>query len=412
MSARTASRFYQIPESPTIALVERVNALRAKGIAVIDLGGGEPSFDSPSHVVSAAIEALREAQTHYAPSRGLPDLLTAISRKLAHDNGVIARADTEIIVTPSAKHALFVSLMAIIDPGDEVIIPTPSWVSYASMVRLLNGVPVFLPLEKSTEYRLTSDSLEKVMTPRSRVLLVNTPNNPTGHVLTREEVETIGSLARRHDLVVLVDEIYERLVFKPHTHVSIASVADCADRVLTVNGFSKTFAMTGWRLGYVAGPEVVMAEVLKAHQHSVGSAGTFVQVGGVAALEGPQHEVGAMHEEYARRRLEAVDRLNRIPGVRCPMPEGGFYLYPEVYEGGFSNSTEFAHWLLKTARVAVVPGDAFGPEVGVHVRLSFAGPSEAIIEGIKRMEAALAQRLNPLGSDLSPSRTITAIGRS
>ncbi|PPF26335.1 aspartate aminotransferase [Rathayibacter tritici] len=412
MNARTASRFHRIPESPTIALMERVNALRAQGISVIDLGAGEPSFDSPTHVVSAAIEALREARTHYAPSRGLPDLLTAISRKLADDNGVIVRADSEIIVTPSAKHALFVSLMALIDPGDEVIIPTPSWVSYASMVRLLNGVPVFLPLDKATEYRLTSDALEKVVTPRSRVLLVNTPNNPTGHVLTREEVETIGSFARRHDLLVIVDEIYERLVFEPHEHVSAASVSGYADRVLTVNGFSKTFAMTGWRLGYVAGPEAVIAEVVKAHQHSVGSAGTFVQVGGVAALEGPQHEIEAMREEYARRQFDAVNRLNRIPGIRCPLPEGGFYLYPDVEEVGFSSSTECAHWLLETARVAVVPGDAFGPEVGVHVRLSLAGPSEAIIDGIRRIDRALVERRNGLDSDLSRSRAITEMGRS
>ncbi|AZZ48111.1 pyridoxal phosphate-dependent aminotransferase [Rathayibacter rathayi] len=412
MSARTASRFRQIGESHTIALMERVTTLRAEGIAVIDLGGGEPSFDSPSHVVSAAIEALREAQTHYAPSRGLPELLTAIARKLALENGVIVRPDTEIIVTPSAKHALFVSLMAVIEPGDEVIIPTPSWVSYASMVRLLHGVPVFLPLDEQTEYQLTADSLENVRTPRSRVLLVNTPNNPTGHVLTRQELETIGSFARQHDLLVIVDEIYERVVFEPFEHVSAASIVDCADRVLTVNGFSKTFAMTGWRLGYVAGPEAVMAEVVKAHQHSVGSAGTFVQVGGVAALEGPQQEIEAMHEEYARRRSDAVNRLNRIPGIRCPMPEGGFYLYPNVEEVGFSSSTDFAHWLLETARVAVVPGDAFGPESGVHLRLSFAAPSEAIVEGIKRIEVAVVERLNGLDTDLSCSRTTTEIGRS
>ncbi|MEU2059711.1 pyridoxal phosphate-dependent aminotransferase [Streptomyces sp. NPDC013455] len=394
MRKRAASRFSRIQPSATFAVLERVHAMRAEGIDVLDLGGGEPDFDTPAHVVEAASAALHAGHTHYAPSRGLPELLTAISEKLERENGIVARRDKEIIVTPSAKHALFISLMALLEPGDEVVIPTPSWVSYASMAHLIGAVPVSAPLDPGTGFRITREALERHVTPRSRVLLLNTPNNPTGRALSREEAEVVSAFVQEHDLLVIADEIYEKIIYDGTRHVSLASLPGCAERTLTVNGFSKAHAMTGWRLGYVAGPDDLVREVLKAQQHSVGCAGTFIQHGGLAALTGPQDEVTAMTREYAARRDLIVAGLNRLPGVECARPEGSFYVFPDIRGTGFATSAEFAAWLLDEARVAVTPGSAFGPGGEGHVRLSYATSRDVIDQALDRMGDALARRAN------------------
>ncbi|MBZ6137688.1 pyridoxal phosphate-dependent aminotransferase [Streptomyces olivaceus] len=392
MTSRTAARFSGIRRSATFAVLERVHALRAEGVDVLDLGGGEPDFDTPGHVVEAATRALDEGRTHYAPSRGLPELLAAVAEKLERDNGIVVRADRDIIVTPSAKHALFISLLALLDPGDEVLVPTPSWVSYASMARLVGAVPVSVPLDAADGFRLTRDVLERYVTPRTKVLLLNTPNNPTGRVLSPDEARTVSAFVRDHDLLVVADEIYEKIVYGGARHLSLASLPGCADRTLTVNGFSKAHAMTGWRLGYLCGPTDLVGEVLKAQQHSVGCAGTFVQYGGLAALTGPQDEVAAMTREYAARRELVVSGLNRLPGVRCALPEGSFYVFPDIRGTGFATSAEFAAWLLDEARVAVTPGSAFGPGGEGHVRLSFATSRAVIDEAVHRTGDALARR--------------------
>ncbi len=392
MKSRMATRFSHLERSATVALLDQVHALRAQGVAVLDLNGGEPDFATADHITAEAGAALREGFTHYTPSRGLLALREAISEKLAKDNGITADPATDIIVTPSAKHALFVSLLAVLDPGDELIVPTPSWVSYSSMAQLAGARAVPAELSADDGFRLTREILESRISPRSKAVLVNTPNNPTGRLLTREEARTVAEFAVAHDLFVIADEIYEKIRYDGAEHHSPAVLPGCAERTLTVNGFSKGYAMTGWRLGYVAGSADVISQVLKAQEHTVGCAGSFVQRGGVAALTGPQDTVAEMAAEYAVRRDLLVSGLDSLPGVRCPLPEGAFYAFADIRGTGFPTSADFASWALDAAGVALTPGSAFGPGGEGHVRLSFATSRQVIEEAVTRLSAALARR--------------------
>ncbi|MFJ4680834.1 pyridoxal phosphate-dependent aminotransferase [Kitasatospora sp. NPDC088783] len=387
-----ARRFGRIEKSATFAVLELVQSLRAQGVKVLDLGGGEPDFDTPAHITAEGAGALAGGFTHYTASRGIPELLTAISRKLAEDNGVSVDPATEVIVTPSAKNALFTALTTLLDPGDELLVPTPGWVSYHSMAHLIGAVPVDVPLDGDDGFRITRELLESRITDRTKVILVNTPNNPTGRALDAAEAEAVAAVADEHDLFVVSDEIYEKIVYGGTKHVSPASLPAGAGRTLLVNGFSKAYAMTGWRLGYVAGPAPVISEMLKVQQHSVGCAGSFVQRGGLAALTGPQDAVQEMTDEYAARMELIVAGLDSLPGVSCPRPEGAFYAFPDIRGTGFASSAEFATWLLSEAGVAVMPGSAFGPGGEGHIRLSFATSREVITEAIDRMATALHQR--------------------
>ncbi len=389
---RVATRVSGIQNSATFAVFEAVRDLRARGVQVLDLGGGEPDFDTDPHIVGEAAAALADGDTHYTPSRGIPELLAAIAEKLGKDNGITADPAGDIIVTPSAKHALFISLMSLLDPGDEIIIPTPSWVSYASMARLVGAVPVLAELSAADGFEITREVLEAHVTPRTKVLLINTPNNPTGRALSEREAADVAAFAAAHDLFVVADEIYERIRYDGTPHISLASLPGCAGRTLTVNGFSKGYAMTGWRLGWVSGPSDVIAHVLKAQQHTVGCAGSFVQRGGLAALTGPQDAVREMAAEYAERRALITDGLNALPGIRCTAPDGAFYAFADIRGTGFSDSAAFTEWLLREAGVAVTPGTAFGPGGEGHVRLSFATSRAVIEEALERTATALARR--------------------
>lgn len=389
MRPRTSHRLANIELSATYAILDKVQELRASGIPVLDMGGGEPDFATPAHINEAATLALSEGFTHYTPSRGLPQLLDAIANKLAEENDVIVDPRTDIVVTPSAKHALFITLMALLDPGDQVIIPTPSWVSYQSMVRINGAYPIELPLSPENGFTITREGLESKVTPRTRAIVVNSPNNPTGHVIDYEEASVIVEFARDHDLLVVSDEIYEKIVYDGTRHVSLAALPGAGERTLTINGFSKGYAMTGWRLGYVAGPQDIVAEILKVQQHSVGCAGSFVQLGGIAALTGDQVPVQAMRETYAERRALIVDGLNAIPGISCAAPSGSFYAFADIRETGMATSAEFCQWLLRKARVAVTPGSAFGPGGEGYIRLSFAASSEVISDALKRIRNAV-----------------------
>jgi aspartate aminotransferase len=385
-----AARFAGIERSATYAVLEQVHALRAEGVSVVDMGGGEPDFATPEHIVDAADGALREGFTHYTPSRGVPALLAAVAEKLAKDNDVHVDPSSDLIVTPSAKNALFSALVTLLDPGDEILLPSPGWVSYASMARIVGATPVPVELSGRDGFRITRQLLERRVTPRTKVLLVNTPNNPTGRVLDAEETETVAAFAADHDLFVVSDEIYEKIRYDGVPHRSPAAVPGAAERTLTVNGFSKAYAMTGWRLGYVAGPSRVIGEMLKVQQHSVGCAGSFVQRGGLAALTGTQDPIDAMGEEYRLRGERIVQGLNALPGVECPRPQGGFYVFPDITGTGFPTSADFARQLLADAAVAVMPGSAFGPGGEGHVRLSFATSRELIDTAVQRMATALA----------------------
>jgi aspartate aminotransferase len=384
-----AARLGEISESATYAVLDMVREMRARGQDVLDLGGGEPDFDTPAHVVAEAMSAISEGFTHYTPSRGLPELLTAVADKLAKDNGVLVDGRTDIIVTPSAKHALFSSLIAILDPGDELVIPTPSWVSYGAMAAMAGASPVLVPLTAQDGFRLTRRTLDLALTPRTKAVLVNTPNNPTGHMLTSQEADDLVSFAVDNDLFIVSDEIYEKVTYVDREHLSPAALPGAAGRTLTVNGFSKAYAMTGWRLGYVAGPTGVIAELLKVQQHSVGCAGSFIQRGGVAALTGPQSPVRDMTAEYAARRELVVRALNQMPGISCASPDGALYVFPDISGAGHGDAMEFTRWMLTEAGVAVTPGSAFGPGGDGHVRLSFAGSPMVLRDALGRMARAL-----------------------
>ncbi|MFE9493201.1 pyridoxal phosphate-dependent aminotransferase [Streptomyces collinus] len=392
MTARAAARFHAVEESATYAVFDMVARMRAQGLEVVDLGGGEPDFDTAGHVVDEAVGALRDGFTHYTPSRGLPALLRAVSAKLAEDNGVVADAATDIVVTPSAKHALFAALVTVLDPGDELLVPTPSWVSYTEMARLIGARPVQVALDGADGFRITAELLERHVSPRTKALLVNSPNNPTGRSLTAEEAAVIARFAQEHDVLLISDEIYEKILYDGRAHLSLAAQPGCADRTITVNGFSKGYAMTGWRLGYAAGPTDLMAQLLKVQQHTVGCTASFVQRGGIAALTGSQEPVEWMGAQYAARRDLVVAGLNSLPGVSCSPPDGAFYAFADIRGTGFADSASFAQWLLREAAVAVMPGSAFGAGGEGFVRLSFATSPQVLRTALDRMARALAAR--------------------
>lgn len=389
MHHRIASRFTEIEESATFAIADMVKRLRAEGEEVNDLGGGDPDFPTAAHIVDAADEAIREGFTHYVASKGIPGLLTAISEKLRRENG-LGYGPHNIIVTPSAKHALYIALLAILEPEDEIIIPTPSWVSYDAIARLMGSQPIDAELLSQDGFCITRELLESRVTHRTKAVLVNTPNNPTGRVLSGAEREAVLSFAQDHDLFLISDEIYEKIIYDGRQHISLGASPGMLERTITVNGFSKAYAMTGWRLGYLAGPSDVVAEAVKAQQHTVGCAGSFVQRAGIAALDGSQSVVDNMVGEYASRRKLLVEGLRSIPGVVCPPPDGAFYVFPDIRGTGFADSVEFSEWLLREVRVAVTPGSAFGPGGEGHVRISFANSQEIIARALGRMSEALA----------------------
>ncbi len=378
-----ADRVDALQPSPTVAVSDRVRALREQGLDVIDLGGGDPDFPTPEHVCAAAADAMLAGDTHYVASAGLPELRRAIARKLQDENG-IAADPAAVIVTPGGKSALFSAVLALTGPGDDILMFDPGWVSYEPMATIAGAGTVHVPLDPRANYRVTREAIEEHLTPRTRLMIVNTPNNPTGRVLTREELDAIAAVAAERDLVVISDEIYEKIVYDGRQHVSLASLPGMAERTLTVNGFSKAYAMTGWRLGYIAGPKPLIDQIMKIHSHSITCATSFAQRGAVAALEGPQEFIARMVEAWDRRRRLIAEGLSAVPGFHCPLPEGAFYAFPDVSGTGMDGD-RVSRLLIDEAHVGVTPGSAFG-EVSVgHVRLSFANSDELIERALERI---------------------------
>lgn len=381
-----------IPPSLTLAVNDKAKALQAAGEDVIALAGGDPDFDTPAYIVEAAIAALHAGKTHYpAPAKGTPDVLEAIAAKMTRDNHVQVNPQTDIVVTPGSKWALILALSAVTNPGDEILYLSPAWVSYPAMIRITGGEPVTVSLDPTENYRLSAEHLRQHVTPRTKALMVNSPCNPTGRVLTQDEVDAIVAVATEADLYVITDEVYEKLVFDGRKHISLAAQPGMVERTLTTNGLSKAYAMTGWRLGWIAGPTPVMKLAARMHSQAVTSAATFTMAAAAVALNGPQDDVEEMRQSYQARRDFMVNALNEIDGIYCAMTEGAFYLMPHFTQTE-RNSVELAEALLQEAGVAATPGAAFGASAEKHLRFSIATAMSELERAVERI-AQVAQKL-------------------
>jgi aspartate aminotransferase len=386
--------------SPTLTINAKANALKAQGVDIVSFSAGEPDFDTPQNIKDAAIKALTAGDTKYTPSVGTLALRDAIIAKLARDNGV-AYTRAEIVVSCGAKHSIYNILQAMIDPGDEVIIPVPYWVSYPEQVKLAGGIRVFLATDESTEFLAPTSAIAAAITPRTKMLILNSPSNPTGAVYSPQALREISDVCVSQGVYILSDEIYEKIIYDGREVVSPASFGPRAKELtITINGFSKAYSMTGWRLGYAAADRDIVAAVAKIQDQSTSNPTSFAQAGAVEALNGPQDSVEKMRRSFEGRRNHIVDALNAIPGVACPKPGGSFYVFPNVSayfgktyqsDGGnrraISGSDDLAEYLLTQAKVAVVPGSGFGADA--NIRLSYATSQSAIESGIARIAEAL-----------------------
>ena len=378
-----SSRAAQLSPSLTLSIDSKAKAMKAEGIDVCGFGAGEPDFDTPDHIKAAAVAALEAGFTKYTPSSGIPELRQAIAEKLQADNGIEYRP-SQIVVSNGAKHSCYNAILATCQPDDEVIIPSPYWVSYPDMVKLAGAEPVIVPTTERNSYKLLAKDFENAMTPRTKMLILNSPNNPSGAVYTREEMQALVEVAAEEDIYILSDEIYEKLTYDDVQHVSIASLSkEAYDLTITVNGFSKAYAMTGWRLGYLAAPEAVAKAVDSIQSHSTSHPCSFAQRGGLAALKGDQQPLADMREEFDMRRNYMFDRITKIPNITAVKPKGAFYVLVNISQLGLS-SQNFSDRLLSKANVAVIPGAAFGDDR--TVRLSYATSIDVIKKGLDRFQ--------------------------
>jgi aspartate aminotransferase len=379
----TASRLQQLTPSLTLAVDSKAKAMLAEGLEVFGFGAGEPDMDTPEHIKAAAIKALQEGRTKYTPSSGIPELRSAISQKFLKDNGLDYKS-SQVVVSNGAKQSCFNAIAAVVNEGDEVLIPAPYWLSYPEMVRIVGGEPIFVQTREENNWKLTPEDFENAMTPRTKMIIINSPGNPTGSVYTREELRALAEVAAEEDIFILSDEIYEKLTYDGAEHVSIASISpEAYDLTITVNGFSKAYAMTGWRLGYLAAPEPIARVIDSMQSHMTSNPCSFAQYGALAALTGDQQCVTDMREEFDIRRQYMFERLTQIQGVSAVRPGGAFYILANIGSLGLK-SQNFADRLLSKANVAVVPGIAFGDDR--TVRLSYATSLDIIKSGLDRIE--------------------------
>ena len=399
-TAMLSRRALATAPSPTLAITAKANALKSEGRDIVGFGAGEPDFDTPAHIKDAAKAALDKGDTKYTPSSGTPALKDAIIDKLKRDNN-LTYTRANVIVSCGAKHTIYNICQALLDPGDEVVIPAPYWVSYPEQVKLADGVPVIINTDERTGFLTDAATIEQSFSPRTKMVIVNSPSNPTGAVYTPAQLRDISDLCVGRGVYLLSDEIYEKIVYDGREFVSPASFSTDAQRLtLTVNGFSKAYSMTGWRLGYMAGDADIVAAMSKVQDQSTSNPASFAQAGGVEALNGPQDATEAMRQAFAERRDYIVSALNDIPGVRCEKPGGAFYVFPNVSahygksyvpEGDaprtVGGSDDFAEYLLTAAGVALVPGSGFGADA--NVRLSYATSLEKIKKGVERIAQAV-----------------------
>ena len=378
-----ANRVSELTPSLTLAIDSKAKALRAEGVDIYSFGAGEPDFDTPEHIKLAAIEALNAGFTKYTPSSGTAELRAAISEKFKRDNNLDYKP-SEIIVSNGAKQSCFNAILAVCGEGDEVIIPAPFWLSYPEMVRLAGAEPIIVQTTQENDWKITPEQFEEAMSPRTKMIIINSPGNPTGSVYTKEELRSIVEVAADEEIMILSDEIYESLTYDGAEHVSIASLTpEARDLTITVNGFSKAYAMTGWRIGYLGAPEKIAKAIDSLQSHSTSGPCSFAQKGAFAAITGDQQCVAEMREEFNIRREYIYQRLSAIPNVTAVKPKGAFYILANISKLGMT-STNFADRLLTKANVAVVPGIAFGDDR--VVRFSYATGLDVIKPGLDRFE--------------------------
>ncbi len=377
-----AQRMSRLGTETAFEVLARAKALEAQGRDVIHLEIGEPDFDTPAHIVEAAVRALHEGHTHYTPAAGVPALRQTIARHISESRGIDARPE-QVVVTPGAKPIMFFTLLALAEAGDEVIYPNPGFPIYESMINFVGATPVPLPLREERDFRFDADEFRSLVSDRTRLIILNSPQNPTGGVLTREDLQAVADAARERGIMVLSDEVYEQILYEGQ-HVSIASLPDMQELTILLDGYSKTYAMTGWRLGYGVMPASLAEQVAKLMVNSNSCTAAFTQQAGIAALTGPTDEVRAMVRAFRERRDVIVNGLNQIPGIRCVMPAGAFYAFPNVTGTGVG-SQELADRLLNEAGVATLAGESFGAYGAGYLRLSYANSVENIRAALERM---------------------------
>jgi aspartate aminotransferase len=383
-----ANRVKSLTPSTTLAITAKAKELKAAGHDVIGLGAGEPDFNTPQHIIEAATKSMNEGYTKYTPSAGLPALKEAIVEKFQQDQGLDYNVN-EIMVATGAKHALYTLFQVLLNDGDEVVIPTPYWVSYPEQVKLAGGIPVYIEGLESNEFKITPKQLEEVITDRTKAVIINSPSNPTGMVYSKEELAALGEVCLAKKVLIVSDEIYEKLVYGHHRHVSIAQLSpQLKEQTIIINGVSKSHSMTGWRIGYAAGNKEIIKAMTNLASHSTSNPTTTAQYGAIAAYNGPQDDVEMMRKAFEGRLDKVYDQLIEIPGFTCIKPQGAFYLFPNALKAaqlsGYANVDEFATALLDEAKVAVIPGSGFGaPE---NIRLSYATSLDLLESAIARMK--------------------------
>lgn len=388
---KLSQRVQQLAPSPTLAITAQAKALKQQGLDVIGLGAGEPDFNTPKHIMDAAIEAMEKGFTKYTASGGILELKEAIAQKFERDNHLTYDPKKQITVTVGAKGALYNLFQVILDPGDEVIIPAPYWVSYIEQVKLAGGIPVIIEGKEENSFKVTPEQLEKAITPKTKAFILNSPSNPTGVLYQVEELRELGKIAVEKDLLIVSDEIYEHLIYDPIPHVSIASLGpELYERTIVINGVSKTYSMTGWRIGYAAGPEPIIRAMIDLDSHSTSNPTSIAQYAAIAALSGTHEPVQEMIKAFRERRDYVMDRLEKIPGISCVRPNGAFYAFINIEKllqengGKYENSNELAKAILEEELVAVVPGSAFGSDR--HIRISYATSLQQLERALDRLE--------------------------
>lgn len=389
MSSMISKRMNQMIPSGIRKVNEKALAMERNGVSVLHFEIGRPDFDTPAYIKKAAKESIDAGHVFYTSNFGTAELREEIAKKLERENHILYKP-TEILVTVGLSEAVFAVLAAILDEGDEILVPDPVWLNYINVPRFLGAVPVSYSLHEETGFQMNLQEIKEKITPKTKAIVLVTPNNPTGGVLEKDVLQDVAAIAQKNDLLVISDEIYERLIYDKAVHISIASLPGMKERTFTLNGMSKAYSMTGWRIGYVAAPEAYIQAINKFHQHNTTCAPSFVQDAAVAALRDEQDEVQHMVAEYERRRNYAVQAINAIPGLHCTCPKGAFYIFINCKALGKS-SEELASYLLDTAHIALVPGNVFGTGGEGYLRMSFANSYEHIVEGCSRLADAVRQ---------------------